>query len=260
LAREIAEAIQELTEEPLRLSFVAHGTGGLIVRGALPWIQEHRHKLYLLVTIATPHVGIQMDTLSFAHRWRFCAMRKKSTQCWKQLALSDARYKHQSFVFRLSGEPCLSLFQRGVVLVSVHQDWRMGRPESAHMASLPEDERGATCDRQLASRRTLHRRCHNVGARFGLCKKHDDDASADAEGNAGRVSAPVRANVHKEMLERLLRADPPGRLVRVAAHLSHSWNPGGPLDVLSGSLQHGRLLENREFLKGFAHRYGRLLQ
>jgi triacylglycerol esterase/lipase EstA (alpha/beta hydrolase family) len=40
-----------------RISFVAHSMGGLIVRAALPYLEEHIDKMYNFITLSSPHLG-----------------------------------------------------------------------------------------------------------------------------------------------------------------------------------------------------------
>jgi triacylglycerol esterase/lipase EstA (alpha/beta hydrolase family) len=40
-----------------RLSFVAHSLGGLIVRAALPYLQNYQDKMYTFISLGSPHLG-----------------------------------------------------------------------------------------------------------------------------------------------------------------------------------------------------------
>ncbi len=40
-----------------RMSFITHSLGGLIVRAALPYLEEHADKMYNFITLSTPHLG-----------------------------------------------------------------------------------------------------------------------------------------------------------------------------------------------------------
>jgi len=39
------------------MSFLTHSLGGLIVRAALPYLEEHADKMYNFITLSTPHLG-----------------------------------------------------------------------------------------------------------------------------------------------------------------------------------------------------------
>ena len=40
-----------------RLSFVGHSLGGLIIRTALPYLEEYAEKMYSYMSLSTPHFG-----------------------------------------------------------------------------------------------------------------------------------------------------------------------------------------------------------
>mmetsp|Transcript_150027 Transcript_150027/g.482168 ORF Transcript_150027/g.482168 Transcript_150027/m.482168 type:complete len:695 (-) Transcript_150027:244-2328(-) len=126
LASEVSDFIQALPEGSAslgRLSFVAHGTGGLVVRAALPWMREYVPKLHAFITLCTPHLGLwPLGLPSFWHRMFFWVLRVRfPSPCMEQLALNDGRHACGSLVHRLSAEPVFELFKK-VVLLHSHQD------------------------------------------------------------------------------------------------------------------------------------------
>lgn len=40
-----------------RLSFIGHSLGGLIIRSALPYLEEFKDKMHLFMTLSSPHLG-----------------------------------------------------------------------------------------------------------------------------------------------------------------------------------------------------------
>lgn len=40
-----------------RLSFVGHSLGGIIIRAALPHLNEFRQKMYTFLSLSSPHLG-----------------------------------------------------------------------------------------------------------------------------------------------------------------------------------------------------------
>ena len=40
-----------------KISFIAHSLGGIIVRTALPFLDEHKHKFHNFITLSSPHLG-----------------------------------------------------------------------------------------------------------------------------------------------------------------------------------------------------------
>ena len=49
--------------------------GGLIARAMLPWIENHKEKLNLFVTIASPHLGLR-EIENCMVRTALCYMRR----------------------------------------------------------------------------------------------------------------------------------------------------------------------------------------
>lgn len=45
-----------------KISFIAHSLGGLIVRAALPYLEEHADKMYNYFTLSSPHLGYMYNS------------------------------------------------------------------------------------------------------------------------------------------------------------------------------------------------------
>ena len=41
----------------IRISFLGHSLGGLIIRAALPHLEEYENKMYTFMTLSSPHLG-----------------------------------------------------------------------------------------------------------------------------------------------------------------------------------------------------------
>lgn len=138
LAQQLSEQLRSVDAQ--RLSFVAWGIGGLLVRAAVPWMQEHAGKFSVLMTLATPHLGLRPGSLD----WRtwLLGMAKKTlrprggAQLLKQLELADGRNSCESLLYRLSGDNCIGHFH-SLVLVAVCQD---------ALTPLPSTLLEGTCD------------------------------------------------------------------------------------------------------------------
>lgn len=104
-----------------KLSFVAHSLGGLIVRAALPHLQDLFPCLYSFLSLSCPHLGYMYTAsrLLTAGLWLLRAWNK--ALCLKQLSMTDHSDPFQTALFRLSGFPGLSCFKH-IVLVASHQD------------------------------------------------------------------------------------------------------------------------------------------
>mmetsp|Transcript_1865 Transcript_1865/g.1297 ORF Transcript_1865/g.1297 Transcript_1865/m.1297 type:complete len:122 (+) Transcript_1865:149-514(+) len=79
LAQEIANFISEWCPGSSlgRISFIGHSLGGLIVRAALPYLEEYSDRMHAYVTLSTPHLGYMYNAsriidagIWFLKKWR----------------------------------------------------------------------------------------------------------------------------------------------------------------------------------------------
>ncbi len=45
-----------------KISFIAHSLGGLIVRAALPYLEEHQDKMYNYFSLSSAHLGYMYNS------------------------------------------------------------------------------------------------------------------------------------------------------------------------------------------------------
>jgi len=104
-----------------RLSFIAHSIGGLIVRSALPLLQEYKDKMFTILTFSSPHVGYFLKNLSLFHLGLKVLQSWRGSQCLTQLSMADHPDPRETFLYKLSKAPGFEYFQN-VVLVSCASD------------------------------------------------------------------------------------------------------------------------------------------
>merc|ERR1711977_235005 len=104
-----------------RLSFVAHSIGGVIVRAALPLLQEYASKMYTFLTFSSPHLGYSKTSMSLFNTGFWLLKKWRKSTCLEQLSLTDNSDVRETFMFKLSKTRGLEFF-RNVVLVSSYQD------------------------------------------------------------------------------------------------------------------------------------------
>jgi hypothetical protein len=104
-----------------RISFIAHSLGGLIMRAALPYLEEHADKMYNIFTLSSPHLGYMYNQSKIfdAGMWFLKTWRK--SKCLQQLRMSDATNLEDCALYKLSEFKGLNWFKH-IVLVSSHQD------------------------------------------------------------------------------------------------------------------------------------------
>merc|ERR1712032_1088745 len=95
--------------------------GGLIVRSALPLLQEYRNNMYTFLSFSCPHLGYlyTANTLFKTGLWFYKKIRK--SKCLEQLSMTDTDEPADSFLGRLACAPGLEFFEH-IALVSSYQD------------------------------------------------------------------------------------------------------------------------------------------
>ena len=60
-----------------RISFIGHSLGGLIIRAALPHLEEYKDKFYTYISLSSPHLGYMYNSntlfnagMWFLKKWR----------------------------------------------------------------------------------------------------------------------------------------------------------------------------------------------
>ncbi|CAJ1415962.1 unnamed protein product, partial [Effrenium voratum] len=104
-----------------RLSFIAHSIGGLIVRSAIPHLQDFKDKMFTILTFSSPHAGYFMKNISLFHLGLKVLQSWRGSQCLTQLSMADAEDPRQTMIYKLSQTPGFEYFQN-VVLVSCPSD------------------------------------------------------------------------------------------------------------------------------------------
>lgn len=107
----------------LRLSFIGHSLGGLMVRAALPHLMKRfGNCFHTYLTFSTMHLGVMYNENRLVETGLWVLKQWRNSKCLQQLSLSDWRKSpRESFLYSLSEQPGLDLFQH-VVLVSSWQD------------------------------------------------------------------------------------------------------------------------------------------
>ena len=104
-----------------KISFIAHSLGGLIVRAALPYLEEHESKMYNYFTLSSPHLGYMFTQSKIidAGMWFLKTWRK--SKCLQQLRMTDNKNLEESALYKLSEMKGMGWFKH-IVLVSSYQD------------------------------------------------------------------------------------------------------------------------------------------
>ncbi|KAG2667889.1 hypothetical protein I3760_15G135200 [Carya illinoinensis] len=130
----------------IRLSFVGHSIGNIIIRTALAEniMEPFLRYLYTYVSISGPHLGYLYSSNSLFNSGLWILKKLKGTQCIHQLTFTDDPDLQNTFLYKLCKEKTLERFKH-VILLSSPQDgyvpYHSARIESCQAASLDSSKK-----------------------------------------------------------------------------------------------------------------------
>lgn len=104
-----------------RISFIGHSLGGLIIRSALPHLEEFSKKMHLFLTFSSPHLGIIEGSSKLIRAGLWVLNNFKKCESLKQLSFSDSLKIEECAMFKLAQEKGCEWFNH-MVVVSSPQD------------------------------------------------------------------------------------------------------------------------------------------
>jgi hypothetical protein len=104
-----------------KVSFIGHSLGGLIVRAALPYLDQLSPKMDSFISLGSPHLGIANNDSLLIKTGLAMIQKFTPNQLLKQLDFSDEKSIEDTQLFKLSQLPGLEMFKT-IVLVSSTDD------------------------------------------------------------------------------------------------------------------------------------------
>jgi hypothetical protein len=104
-----------------RLSFVAYSIGGLIVRSAVPLLEEFQDRMYTFISFSSQHLGFKFASNSLVKTGVWLFKKVRNGKVYDELLMNDTPDPKDSFLSRMAKTPGLEHFQH-VVLFSSYQD------------------------------------------------------------------------------------------------------------------------------------------
>ncbi|KAG5024841.1 hypothetical protein AAZX31_08G074700 [Glycine max] len=147
LKKKMDKASRNGNLKDIKLSFVGHSIGNLIIRTALTEsvMEPYLRYLHTYVSISGPHLGYMYSSNSLFNSGLWILKKLKGTQCIHQLTFTDDPDLENTFIYNLSKEKTLANFQN-VLLLSSPQDgyvpYHSARIEPCPAASLDFSKRG----------------------------------------------------------------------------------------------------------------------
>nr|XP_034568601.1 protein FAM135A-like [Setaria viridis] len=133
--------------QEMKLSFVGHSIGNIILRSALtePKLQPFLKNLYTYMSISGPHLGYWYSSNSLFNSGLWLMKRLKGMQCMAQLTFSDDNDPQNTFFYKLCKLKTLENF-KNIILVSSPQDgyvpYHSARIDLCHASSSDNSRRG----------------------------------------------------------------------------------------------------------------------
>ena len=105
----------------LKLSFLSHSMGGLVIRAALPYLQRYKECMWSLLSLSTPHLGVSYGEGVLFNLGVSLLQAAGSSVSFHQMTLNDSSDLEESFIYKLSEFEGLNWFEN-VVLFSCGSD------------------------------------------------------------------------------------------------------------------------------------------
>ncbi|TKY45378.1 FAM135A protein [Spatholobus suberectus] len=131
----------------IRLSFVGHSIGNLIIRTAIAdsMMEPFLRHLHTYVSVSGPHLGYLYSSNSLFNSRLWFLKKLKGTQCIHQLTFTDDPDFQNTFLYKLCKQKTLEHF-RNIILLSSPQDgyvpYHSARIESCQAASRDTSKKG----------------------------------------------------------------------------------------------------------------------
>ncbi|KAK7246812.1 hypothetical protein RIF29_41682 [Crotalaria pallida] len=154
LKKKMDKASRNGSLKDIKLSFVGHSIGNLIIRSALAdsIMEPYLRYLYTYVSIAGPHLGYMYSSNTLFNSGMWLLKKFKGPQCIHQLTFTDDLDLENTFIYNLSKMNTLASF-RNVILLSSPQDgyvpYHSARIEMCPAASLDFSKQGKVYSEML---------------------------------------------------------------------------------------------------------------
>lgn len=167
--KKMDKASRSGTLKTVKLSFVGHSIGNVIIRTALAEsIMEPYHRyLHTYVSVSGPHLGYLYSSNSIFNSGLWLLKKLKNTRCIHQLTFTDDIDLENTFFYKLSKQKTLESF-KNIILLSSPQDgyvpYHSARIEMCQSSSGDYSKRGKiyhemlnNCLDQIRSQTSEHR-------------------------------------------------------------------------------------------------------
>jgi len=254
LATEVNEFIQNNvrpTSGLSRLSFIGHSIGGLIVRAALPFLQNHAHALHALITLGTMHLGYLYSSNKLLDAGIWAIQRWTKGCCLQQLQMQDLDTK----------EAIANIPKRQSQLAETEKPETLGNESEKETDTVAKEDITIEIEECTSKLETtaLFRLSTNVGlSQFRHVVLVSSFLDQYAPYSSARVEKSEYARddewgiAHEKMVENMLKDVNPESLMRLDVNFV---SPDHSFDTLIGRWAHMQFLENQALVKLLVYSY-----
>ena len=104
-----------------KISFIGHSIGGVIIRAALPSLEEFKDKFWFYLSLSSPHLGYSFSDSTLIKTGIWVLKRWKGSKSLEQFMQNDNKDLNETCLYKLSEYNGLNWFKY-VYLLSSHQD------------------------------------------------------------------------------------------------------------------------------------------
>lgn len=179
LAKEVLEFLSdwESSVVPVKISFIGHSMGGLIIRAALPYLQSLSDKFSFLITLSTPHLGYgyKSSTLVDAGMW-FIKKFKKSLSM-QQLTMSDNKTLENTCIYSLSKLEGIEWFKHLSFVSSFQDEYTPYESARVQVSTTANNDKNGVIMKKLSENllsRVQADKIHRIDVDYKIKKKNLD--------------------------------------------------------------------------------------
>ncbi|KAL8167837.1 hypothetical protein V2J09_009336, partial [Rumex salicifolius] len=201
LKKKMDKASRSGSLKSIKLSFVGHSIGNVIIRTALTEsiMEPYLRFLHTYVSVSGPHLGYLYSSNSLFNSGLWLLKKLKNTQCIHQLTLTDDPDLHDTFFYKLCQHNTLDNF-RNIILLSSPQDgyvpYHSARIENCQAASSDSSKRGKVFQEML---NTCLDQIHSSSAENKVFMRCDVNFNMSSHGR--NLNTLIGRAAHIEFLE-----------------------------------------------------------